>query len=235
MLYRAEYLSYWDGKEPAPPGAEHRLAQALLQGYLACFWGCLGHWQREKIAHFILFGTIVAPFLLPFYSSLRSRLCALQLLPDDGTRFPSCSFCSREKADSPWCPSTEICFLADVCCSLPHPHQNAEAPNPELKYRFPSSTLLPFPLTPQNTLGSSRLLPQHGKEPSETLCEGGCDTECQRQKRCGGSREPGPRKSSPSAWPMSARQACSNFGSKFGCLFRTGSPLKFSQTNFFPA
>lgn len=47
--------------------------------------------------------------------------------------------------------------------------------------------------------------PPGGKQPSQTLCKGGCDTECRSQKCCGGSsHEPGPRKSSPSAWPTSA-------------------------------
>jgi len=45
--------------------------------------------------------------------------------------------------------------------------------------------------------------PSAGSGP-ETLCEGGCDTGCRSQKRCGSCHEPGPRESSPSAWPASA-------------------------------
>lgn len=161
---------------------------------------------------FIRFGSIVPPFLSPCYSSLHSCLCSLQLLMVQGS--PRAASVP-DGADSPRCPSTASCFRADVCCSLPHPRQNApETPNPKQKHRFPSSALLPFLLTPQNAPGSSRLLPPAGKS-ARTRCRA---LEPKASDLGNPLPAPGPRR----------HAGLNDSGLELGCRLQTDSPLKFS-------
>lgn len=99
------------------------------------------------------------------------------------------------------CPSAVICFLADVSCLLLHPHENTQGIlNPQQKSRFPSSTLIPFLLTPPNTPAGSILLPQWEAALWDPLWSRlQWSQECHRS-----SSKPGPRKSSSNTWPTSA-------------------------------
>lgn len=78
---------FWGGNEPAPPGAEHLLLQALLQRHFSSSWGCPGHWHRGIIIHFILFGatvvliTLLAAPYIPVSAPNDCFLLMLQIFP----------------------------------------------------------------------------------------------------------------------------------------------------------
>lgn len=126
----------------------------------------LGPWHRGKIVHFVLFWHLCCSFLSLCYSSFHSCLCSPQLLPADATKFPSCFFCSRGKAGSPWCPSSVICLsrltFAAYCPILIKTNNANLILNENRRSPAPPCCLL----AAQNPPGSSGLLLSWGKSSS---------------------------------------------------------------------